>query len=129
MSLYLSPTHPERKLLLGWFKQIYDNATAQVGFFANYARTIEIYTFNRDSNIVTMTSLKNAFPTRVGGVQLGYENNNAIAEFEVEFVYESATYMSEDLKNYISDKLSISQEFEKTYNSLYNKASDTLLSI
>ncbi|CAL9998160.1 tail tube [Vibrio phage D480] len=126
MTMYLSPTHPERKMMLGWFKQIYTSATAQVGFMANYARTIEIYTYDRNSNMVTMTSLKNAFPTRVGGVQLGYENNNAIAEFEVEFVYESATYLSEDIKNEISSQLEISQEFEKTYNSIYNTGSEAI---
>ncbi|AGN30380.1 baseplate tail tube initiator [Vibrio phage nt-1] len=125
MSLYLSPSHPERKMLMGWFKQIYSNDSAQVGFFANYARTIEIYTYDRNSNMATMTSLKNAFPIRVGGVQLGYENNNAVAEFEVEFVYESATYMSEDLSNTIADSLNITQNFEKTYNSIYNTASET----
>ncbi|AUR86064.1 tail tube protein [Vibrio phage 1.081.O._10N.286.52.C2] len=126
MTMYLSSTHPERKMMLGWFKQIYKNDSAQVGFFANYVRTIEIYTYNRDANMVTMTSLRNAFPTRVGGVQLGYENNNAIAEFEVEFVYESATYMSEDLSSELSDALGITGEFEKTYNSFFNTGSEAL---
>ncbi|AJT61156.1 hypothetical protein [Vibrio phage XZ1] len=125
MSLYLSPSHPERKMLLGWFKQIYSNDSAQVGFFSNYARTIEIYTYDRNANMVTMTSLKNAFPIRVGGVQLGYENSNAVAEFEVEFVYESATYMTEDLSSTIADTLDITQNFEKTYNSIYNTAAET----
>ncbi|AAQ64399.1 gp19 [Vibrio phage KVP40] len=126
MSLYLSPTHPERKMLLGWFKQIYSNDSAQVGFFSNYARTIEIYTYNRNAEMVTMTSLKNAYPIRVGGVQLGYENNNAVAEFEVEFVYESATYMTEDLSSTISDKLGITQNFEKTYNSFFNTGAEAI---
>lgn len=137
MSLYLSSDHPERKMLMGWFKQIYSNESAQVGFFANYARTIEIYTYNRDSKMVTMTSLKNAFPTRVGGVQLGYENNNTVAEFEAEFVYESATYMTEDISGALSDAVGgvLSGElgeryaqggFEGAFNSLYKTGSDAI---
>lgn len=126
MTMYLSPRHPERKMMLGWFKQIYTNSSAQVGFAANYVRTIEIYTYDRNTNMVTMTSLKNAFPTRVGGVQLGYENNNAIAEFEVEFVYESATYISEDIKNKVSGALSIEQAHETGFNSIYNTGTEAL---
>ncbi len=126
MTMYLSPRHPERKMMLGWFKQIYTNASAQVGFAANYVRTIEIYTYDRNTQMVTMTSLKNAFPTRVGGVQLGYENNNAIAEFEVEFVYESATYISEDIKDKVSGALGIEQAHETGFNSIYNTGTEAL---
>lgn len=127
MTMYLSPKHEERKMMLGWFKQIYTNATAQVGFQSDYARTIEIYTYDRNSNMVTMTSLRNAYPTKIGSVQLGYENNNAVAEFEVEFVYEYATYLSEDIKGELADQLQISQEFEKTYNSIFDAGNGLLL--
>lgn len=126
MTMYLSMSHPERKMMLGWFNQIYTNSSAQVGFPANYQRTIEIYTYNRDAKMVTMTSLRNAFPIRVGGVQLGYENNNAIAEFEVELVYDSVTYLSQDIQNELSSQLEITDEFEKTYNSIYNTGSEAI---
>lgn len=92
MTFYLTEDHAERRAMMAWYKSIYNTQTASVAFYKTYVKNIEIMTYSRKAKMSTVTNLKNAFPTRIGDVTLGYENNNEISTFEVEFVYESFTY-------------------------------------
>lgn len=128
MTMYLSENHEERRAMMAWYKSIYNSKTAQVAFFKSYAKNIEITTYNRNDKRTTVTTLINAFPMRVGEVTLGYENNNEVSTFEVEFVYEMFTYSDGTfLKDYTDqvDKLdAFGQVFGKT--TTFFKSSDEL---
>lgn len=92
MTFYMSTSHVERKAMLAWFKSIFDSKRSKINYHARYAKTIEVITYNRRGGTATVTTLHKAFPSRIGPVELGWENNNEIATFEVEFVIGDFTY-------------------------------------
>ncbi|WVX87485.1 tail tube [Vibrio phage EniLVp02] len=87
MQVYLTPEQVERLFFIEWVNIIFDSKTAQVEFFSKYAKTIEIFAYNRDGVASNKTTLIEAFPIRVGDVQMDYESNNGLCLVEVEFQY------------------------------------------
>lgn len=91
MTFYCSPDHAERELFLKWIKSIVSDGNI-VGFANDYERKIEAIILGRDGKRNKALVLNKAFPIRVGGVELSYENNNEISVFEVEFTYQRYAY-------------------------------------
>ncbi len=50
-----------------------------------YYADLEVDMLDRNGNVIYTTKLKACFPTNVGEVSLGYDNNDAIAEYAVTF--------------------------------------------
>lgn len=95
MQFYLSPDHLERKTMLNWQKQIFSSSTCQVDFAKAYQKNIEIITLFRNGEPATVTSVSDAFPVRIGEVELSYEGNNEISTFEVEFELRTFDYVNQ----------------------------------
>ena len=54
---------------------------------SNYYSTATVAQTDREGNIVKTYEVDQLFPTTIGSIELGYENNNSIEEFEVTFAF------------------------------------------
>lgn len=65
------------------------NYTATNGIMrpSDYQVDMSVYQLDRNDNIIKTYRFYDAYPTNVGAIQLAFDQNNAIEEFEVEFVY------------------------------------------
>lgn len=65
------------------------NYTATNGILrpSDYQVDMSVYQLDRNDNIIKTYKFYDAYPTNVGAIQLAFDQNNAIEEFEVEFVY------------------------------------------
>jgi len=69
--------------------EIWDNrAYREIGYKEDYASTIEIIGYDYDSSEKITYTLYDAFPTQVGAVQMGWEQNDTILQIPVEFTYD-----------------------------------------
>ncbi|ADM80170.1 baseplate tail tube initiator [Aeromonas phage phiAS5] len=91
MTFYCSPDYAERIWFLTWMGSIHNQKKGTFGFYHNYARDIDIVTLNRRGVMTSVVHSEGCFPTRVGEVQLDFENNNQVATFEVEFTVSTMT--------------------------------------
>lgn len=120
MTLYLTPEHHERIWMEMWIRMIYDSNRSQVALQSMYARPIEIYTYDRSGIAMSKTTLINAFPIRIGSVQLDSEMNNQVSTVEVEFVYERySTKVLEASERNTGDIVSQVQSFGRTGRILF----------
>lgn len=87
MTFYLTPELAELILLNDWMNTIFDVKTSRVGFYNAYARSMEIFTYNRQGVAVSQTSVIEAFPVRIASINLDADTNNEVATVEVEFQY------------------------------------------
>ena len=53
---------------------------------------IKIEHVSRDNNIITSTTIKDAWPTIISPVELDHSNNNSVSEVQITFNYENITY-------------------------------------
>ena len=54
---------------------------------ADYQVDMSVYQLDRNDKIVKSYKFYDAYPTNVGQIQLAFDANNAIEEFDVEFTY------------------------------------------
>lgn len=52
---------------------------------SDYYQNLSVDLLDRNGEVIYTTDLKSCFPTNVGEVSLGYDNNDAIAEYTVTF--------------------------------------------
>lgn len=90
MTFYITSSQAERLMFETWMDSIYDVKTSQVSFQSSYAKKIEIYTYDRQGQAQSTTILNDAFPIRIGQVQLDADMNNQVCMLEVEFAYSYA---------------------------------------
>ena len=95
VTFYCSAGYPERRLLSHWMESIYNTSTQRQAFLATVQKPIEVWTLSRRHLPTSITRLKNCIPTRLGEVQLSYENNNEVATFECEFLAEKVEYATD----------------------------------
>ena len=88
MRVYCTSDYGERFYFEEWSKAIFDPRTSTVGFPADYLLPIEIYTYDRDGIATAVYTVNNAYPVRVGEVQLDWDSNNEVVVFDVELSYE-----------------------------------------
>lgn len=55
---------------------------------AAYCAVLHVDQMDRNGGLLRTYTFYNAYPTNVGEIALGYENENAIEEFDVEFTYD-----------------------------------------
>jgi hypothetical protein len=53
----------------------------------DYQVDLSVYQLDRNDKIVKSYKFFDAYPTSVGQIQLAFDQNNAIEEFDVEFTY------------------------------------------
>lgn len=53
-----------------------------------YSAMLHVDQMDRNGGLLRTYTFHNAFPTNVGEIALGYDNENAIEEFDVEFTYD-----------------------------------------
>lgn len=63
------------------------NATNGILRPGDYQVDMSVYQLDRNDNVIKTYKFFDAYPTNVGAIQLAFDQNNAIEEFEVEFVY------------------------------------------
>lgn len=54
---------------------------------ADYQVDMSVYQLDRNDNVIKTYRFFDAYPTNVGQIQLSFDQNNQIEEFEVEFTY------------------------------------------
>lgn len=94
MSFYCSPDYAERTWFLTWMNSVHDQENAIFGFYSDYAKPIDIITLDRAGVKSSTVNCVGCFPIRVGEVQLGYDQNNEISFFEVEFAISTMNHVA-----------------------------------
>lgn len=79
-----------REALEKWHNQINNVVENTGGDISNLYADIKVQQLDRDDSILKTYTLKNAYPTNVAAIELGYDNTNSIEEFTCEWVYEIA---------------------------------------
>jgi hypothetical protein len=85
-----------------WAKLIIEPSTFSVGYFNDYAKDIEIFQLDEDDIVTFSMTLKDAFPTNIGMLEL---NQSAINEFHTLAV--SFTYRYWETAQIVNSKLTI----------------------
>lgn len=119
MTFYCSPDYAERTWFLTWMNSIHDQENAIFGFYSDYAKPIDIITLDRAGVKSSTVNCVGCFPIRVGEVQMGYEQNNEISSFEVEFAISTM--------NHVATKGS--PNMVNSIESFFNKSRSTIKSI
>lgn len=77
-----------RNALEQWSNGIQNNsATTGITNPLNYQVDLAVHQLDRNGATVKTYKFKDAFPTEVGDIQLGYDQGNAIETFNVSFLY------------------------------------------
>lgn len=92
MIFYCSPDYAERIWFLTWLNSIHNQRKGTFGFYANYAKKINVVTLDRNGVKTSVIDMEGCFPTRVGEVTMSYEDNSQISIFEVEFTISNVTH-------------------------------------
>lgn len=111
MTIYLSPSHLQRAVMLAWMNEAHDQETNEFGLYDDFAREIDIYPLDRRGVPSSVTQCTKCFPIRVGDVQYDVDSNNTIATVEVEFAISTV-----HTTRYVSD----SPMIDKIYSGIDN---------
>lgn len=77
-----------RNVLERWSNGVLNyNATNGILRPGDYQVDMSVYQLDRNDKIIKTYKFFDAYPTNVGAIQLAFDQNNAIEEFEVEFVF------------------------------------------
>ena len=60
----------------------------EIGYKEHYACTIEIIGYDYDSSEKVVYKLYEAYPTQIGAVQMGWEQNDTLIQIPIEFTYD-----------------------------------------
>ena len=60
----------------------------EIGYKEDYACTIEIIGYDYDSSEKVVYTLYEAYPTQIGAVQMGWEQNDTLIQIPIEFTYD-----------------------------------------
>jgi len=60
----------------------------EIGYKDHYATTIEIIGYDYDSQEKVTYTLYEAYPTQIGAVQMGWEQNDTLIQIPIEFTYD-----------------------------------------
>ena len=69
--------------------EVWDNrGYREIGYKEDYARTIEIIGYDYDSSEKVVYTLYEAYPTQIGAVSMGWEQNDTLIQIPIEFTYD-----------------------------------------
>lgn len=81
----------QKKLFDTWFGIITNPKSKQMGFKDDYVSDIKIYQLNDKGELTYSYFLLNAFPTSVGSLSLGYDQQSQYHKLSVTFSYDDIT--------------------------------------
>lgn len=87
MTFIMTPSQKERQFFLDWMNIANNMDTNKFGFYDDYVANIVIKYYNRQGEVASVCEVAEAFPIRVGDLNLSYEGNNELATFEVTFAF------------------------------------------
>lgn len=102
----------QKKLFDTWFGLMVNPKTKQLGFKDDYVADIKIYQLNDEREITYSYYLINAFPTSIGTLTLGYDQQNMYHKLSVTFTY---------------DDISTSTYVEGIFNNIINSGIDSVV--
>lgn len=89
MTVFNTAEFNVRNALEAWQHKILEyNSTYGVANPRVYQTQMEVHQLDRNDNILKMYQFFGAYPTNIGAIQLDFQQNNNIEQFDVEFTYD-----------------------------------------
>ena len=88
ISVYNDTDFVLRSAFEGWINGIADSGTTNgASQPLTYQTELEVHQMDRNDNVLRKYRFIDAFPTNVGAINLSWDQNNAIQEYDVTFAY------------------------------------------
>lgn len=97
VTFYLTPGLEERRMMIDWMNTVHNPRKNTVGFYDEYAKSIDIGVLDRKGRVKSVTNCTGCFPISISDVQYDMENNNQVATFEVEFAVSVVSQTKEEI--------------------------------
>lgn len=87
LTFYNTSKYKERKYFEKWIGSVTDNDTKSFAYYEDYVSNIVIAQFDNAGIVVHSVRLNEAYPTSLGEISLGYDNNDQVETFSVTISY------------------------------------------
>lgn len=97
MTFLTTPSQKERQYFLEWMDLACNMNHYKFGFYDDYVASIRIKFCDRQGNMASITEVVGCYPVHVSDMQMSYDSNNQLAQFDVQFKFrKSATRTATD---------------------------------